>query len=68
MSALRVLAAVALSSAHGADPAYGQLELFSAAFSKVRAVTPVRLAIAPMVSGLSTCASISRIAWARRGS
>src|SRR4051794_13667704 len=37
-------AAVALSSAHGADPAYGQLELFSAAFAKVRAeyVVPVK--------------------------
>jgi carboxyl-terminal processing protease len=42
--AIGVAAAVALSSAHGADPAYGQLELFSAAFSKVRAeyVEPVK--------------------------
>ena len=32
------------------------------------AVTPARLAIAAMVSGWSTCASISRIACARRGS
>src|SRR5476649_153802 len=39
-----VLAAVALSAAHGADPAYNQLALFSAAFSKVRAeyVVPVK--------------------------
>src|SRR3954468_9237243 len=37
-------AAVALSSAHGADPAYGQLDLFSTAFTKVRAeyVVPVK--------------------------
>ena len=34
---LLAAAAVALTSAQGADPAYGQLELFSAAFSKVRA-------------------------------
>ena len=42
--AIGVAAAVALSAAHGADPAYGQLELFSAAFSKVRAeyVEPVK--------------------------
>ena len=37
-------AAVALSAAHGADPAYNQLENFSVAFSKVRAdyVVPVK--------------------------
>src|SRR3978361_2110841 len=29
-------AAIALSTAHGADPAYNQLETFSAAFTKVR--------------------------------
>ena len=44
-------AAVALSAAHGADPAYSQLELFSAAFTKVRAEYAVPVKDSELVEG-----------------
>jgi carboxyl-terminal processing protease len=50
-TALGVAAAVALSAAHGADPAYNQLETFSAAFSKVRSEYAVPVKDSELVEG-----------------
>jgi len=50
-TALGVAAAVALSAAHGADPAYNQLETFSAAFSKVRSEYAVPVKDRELVEG-----------------